>query len=455
MSQIGPKSTRPPIDFEIDETTIWRDVIARLSEAEVDCIRAELGDERYEWILERPAMQDAAMGVGREPWASIWHVLLWGCLEQGTAVDLLWSSSESRLYEVIDSTRRGLLGPVGDEEIVLVEDCLRGLLAYTDFSRFVTAGLPGESGENRAHQEYEGANVSLIIGLAFCAERPNQSGPPPEESDGLSFISEYDISWRMVVEGVSSPESDCILEAFAENGNNDNLVIDQQVFDGLTEPWEISAWGCLSQENAAHLFEVSDPNWGSSIRNEGMLRISGDNLECAREALLKVDYPKLVATGIPNTDRLDHVPYFALFTALAYCKLGDLEGYENYHYDKIAVIPLSPGVPISGTVDYPEDIDVYGMDVEEGKIYQVSLKGGSLRSPLAGRHDSSFSFSDTYFTKEGTDRTWPITCPSDGKIQKFPMEWRAKRAAEISIIVRTGSCDDLGSYTIKLSVIDN
>ena len=80
----------------------------------------------------------------------------------------------------------------------------------------------------------------------------------------------------MVVEGVSSPESDCILEAFAENDNNDNLVIDQQVFDGLTEPWEISAWGCLSRENAAHLFEASDPYQEFIVSKAKILEYGGD-----------------------------------------------------------------------------------------------------------------------------------------------------------------------------------
>ena len=82
VSDVSDGSQREPIDFDIGEATLWRDVIAKLKDGEVACIRRELGDERYEWILERPAMQDAAMGVGREPWASIWHVLLWDVLNK-------------------------------------------------------------------------------------------------------------------------------------------------------------------------------------------------------------------------------------------------------------------------------------------------------------------------------------------------------------------------------------
>ena len=89
-------------------------MVAKLGDGEVACIGSELGEERYQWLLERSAMQDASMGVGREPWAEIWQVLLWGCLEQETAVDLFWANGKSHMVETIDPNRGGLLGSEDD-----------------------------------------------------------------------------------------------------------------------------------------------------------------------------------------------------------------------------------------------------------------------------------------------------------------------------------------------------
>ena len=183
--------------------------------------------------------------------------------------------------------------------------------------------------------------------------------------------------------------------------------------------------------------------------------ISGVNIECARAALLKINYPRLVASGIPSLDPTDNVPYFALYAALAYCSPESLVGYENYHKDKVAITSLSPGVPVSSTVDYPGDVDEFTIAVEEERVYRVFVDAGTLQSPLAGRYDRPFRFTDTYYFEEGIDRRWPVTCPSDPKSQEFPMEWTAKRSGETLVIVRGGSCDDLGSYTIRLTLSDN
>ena len=42
----------------IDETTVGRTVIASFSEAEVSCIRAELGDEAFQAFLDRPVLAE-------------------------------------------------------------------------------------------------------------------------------------------------------------------------------------------------------------------------------------------------------------------------------------------------------------------------------------------------------------------------------------------------------------
>ena len=270
-----------------------------------------------------------------------------------------------------------------------------------------------------------------------------------EEYQGFSFSSEYDISWNDVADKVTVAESSCIREVL---GLADEPAAGQGVFDDRTEPWEVSAWGCLSQENAAHLFEASDPYLGSPFPMERVLEISGDNSECVREALHKVDYPVLAAGGIPGTGHQKGAPFYAILTALAYCQTEALSGYENYHNDIVAFVPLPPGVRASGSVDYTGDVDVFLVQIEEGKFYQVDVLTGSLQAPLAGMQDSAFGFSDTYFKREGSDRLWPITCYSTSKTQEFPMEWRAERSGDQLVIVRGGSCDDMGTYTVSLSV---
>ena len=434
-SQAETSTAGVPVDFAIDETTLWKDVIAKLGDEEVACIGSELGEERYQWVLERHAMQDASMGVGREQWAEFWQVLLWACLEQETAVDLFLANSKSQLDETIDSMRGFLLGPKEDEEELLAEDCLRELLAYTDYSRFVTAGMPGKSGESRAHQEYEGASFSFIFGLASCAETPYQSGTPPEESEDLSFLSDYDISWRMVVEGISGPESDCIGEELAKT---DNSAIDQQVFDGSSEPWEISAWGCISQENAAHLFEASDPFLDFAIGRERILEYSGDDIKCARDVLLRVDYPRLVAAGIPSFDPMDGVPYFALDTALAYCWPGELEGYDGYINDPVGVVQLAVGDSVNAAIDYPDDDDWYRFDARGGRNYHIEISSATVR--LAGT------------ALFGPDGEWLDTGDDRRQSGVFEINWNAPFSGEFYFSVYGWeNLSNLGLYRASLS----
>ncbi len=449
VSDVSDGSQREPIDFDIGEATLWRDVIAKLKDGEVACIRRELGEERYQWVLERPAVQEFVVGMTTdEPWAEIWQVLLWGCLEQETAVDLFWGNLEGRIDEVIDTMREGSFAYGDDVELFLAEECLRGMLAYTHFSRFVAGGLPGKSWQSRAHENDELGFSMFFLGLYFCVI------PLSEEDGSSSFSSEYDISWDDVANRVTEGESSCIRGAL---GLADEPAIGQQVFNGRTEPWGISAWGCLSRENAAHLFEASDPYQEFIVSKAKILEYGGDDIDCIREALHKVDYTLLAADSLPGTDPLQGTPYFALVTALAHCQSEALSGYENYNKDKIGEASLSPGISASGAVNYPADIDVFSIEVEQGKIYQVNVMPGTLQYPLAGRYDSSYRFSDLYFTsdrysnEDGSPRLFPIRCYSTAKEQEFPLEWKAERSELLQIIVWGGSCDDLGTYKLTLS----
>ena len=449
-SPVETGADRKPIDFEIDEATLWRDVIARFSDVEVSCIREELGEERYQWAIEQSAVQNFVKGITTdEPWTEIWQVLLWGCLEQETSVDLFRANIESRTDEIIDWMRGGFFG-LGEEEVSLAKECVLGLLAYTDFSRFVTGGLPGESGESRAHENDESGFIYfMLIIMTTCAWPEEESGQQPEESEGFNFASEYDITWNDVADYVTEEESSCIRDVM---GNARVSDLDQRVLDGQTEQWEVSAWGCLSQQNAAYLFEVSDPFHEALFRREPLLDLSRDTLECTRQALHKVDFPRLIGSGLPIIDRTHAAPYFALGTALAYCETDALEGYENYRNDRVDVVTLAPGEPVIGTVDYRGDVDVFSIEIEEGKIYQMYVEAGSLQSPLAGGPYLDFALTDTYFTRWGFNRQVPITCYSTVKTQEFPMEWQAQRSGIHQVIVRGGSCDDLGTYTVTLSV---
>ena len=436
VSGVSDDPQREPIDFDIGEATLWRDVIVKLSDDEAACFRTTLGEERYQWVLKRSALQDAPAIESRDPWAEYWQVLLWGCLEQETAVDLFWSTSESQINEVLDSMRGLLLGPQEDEEVVLVEDCLRRLLAYTDFPRFVTAGLRGKSGESRATQEYEGATVSLIIGLAFCAGPPDQSRTSPEESEGLAFLSDYDFSWRIVVEGVTGLESDCILGALPEA---EELVIEEQVFDGMTAPWEVTAWGCLSRENAAHLFEASDPNLEFVFSKDKILEYGGDDIECIRESLLKVDYPRLIASSIPSSNPRDSVTYFALTTALAYCSPGKLEGFDNYVNDAIGDIRIRVGDSVSAAVDYPDDDDWYRFDAQGGRNYHIEISSDTLR--LAGT------------ALFGPDGEWLATGDDRRQSGVFEINWNAPFSGEFYFSAHSkADRTELGQYRVRVSV---
>ena len=449
---LSAEPSRNQIDFEIGETTLWSDVIGKLSDEEESCIRDELGEERYQWVLERSAQQGVVMEMTTDkPWVEIWQVLLWGCLEQETADDLFWADTEHGAENLVDLLIAGLIGST-NEEAILSENCVRNLMASVDISRILAGELPGGSGYSRSSEGYDGGATYLYRGFLLCLQTNDDSSSGPlVEGEGYGLTSYSDIRWNDVLEQITKPESLCFRQAIGETYDSE---IGEAIFDGQSKPWEVIPWGCLTRANAAYLFEVSDPRQ-EEFFNKGLLNLSGDNTECARDVLHRVDYAKSISSGLPGINSIQLAPLHGLLMALAYCQQDDLEGYKNYHKDRIAVVPLSPGVPASGTVDYRGDVDVFSYEVENGKVYRIDVEADSLQAPLAERTDSDFTFSDTYHTEAETGIRWPNTCYSTSESQEFPMEWRAESSGERQVIVRGGSCEDMGTYTIKLTASDN
>ena len=219
-------------------------MIAKLSDEEAACIGSELGGERYQWVLERSAVQGIVPGlIDGGPWAEIWQVLLWGCLTQATATDLLWADTEQHKEGIVDSTRQGMFGK-GEGEFVITEECVRELVSYVDFSRFLTAGLPGVSEESRSREDYERGASVFLLEIYLCAEPVDGYGEDSQFSDRFGFTSDSEIRWSVVVGQVTAAESACI----GEQGQKSNgSALQRQVFDSVAEAWAVSAWGCLSQ----------------------------------------------------------------------------------------------------------------------------------------------------------------------------------------------------------------
>ena len=321
----GGGATAGPVSFVVDESTEWGDLVGQFTDAERECIRAALGAERYRMVLDEPAaMQSAVWAAYPEPWAEVWEVFLWGCLHQETAVGLFWANLSASVYA----------------ESEVSEDCIRDLVAYIDFSRLVTAGLPDHlSGEAQIPNDPSRAVGVIYLGLALCDETIREN----EATDEFFVFEEFWFNpgflWSHAIDELGDAEGDCIR---AEFGEVYDAVLARPLMSEAMDFRDVAAWGCITQEKAARLFAANaiailrqspqtletrpDSGWSPS--------------ECQQQALARVDYPLLISAGLPERELPAVIENLAVVFGLAYCSPdAALEGSENYHRDPAGKTP--------------------------------------------------------------------------------------------------------------------
>ena len=313
-----------PVSFAVDESTEWGDLVGQFTDGERECIRAALGAERYGMVLDKPVIKDALLLLDAEPWAEVWEVFLWGCLAQETAVGLFWANLSASVYA----------------ESEVSEDCIRDLVAYIDFSRLVTAGLPDHlSGEAQIPNDPSRAFSTVYLGLLLCDETIRDDEAANEFFDFEEFWFNPGFLWGHAIDELGDAEEDCIR---AEFGEVYDAVLARPLMSEAMDFRDVAAWGCITQEKAARLFAA---NAIAILRQSPQtLETRPDSgwspTECQQRTLAQVDYPLLVSAGLPEQELPAVIENLAVVLGLAYCSPdAALEGSENYHRDPAGKTP--------------------------------------------------------------------------------------------------------------------
>ena len=152
-----PEPTASPVagEFRVQLTpkTRWQDLFDAFTESERDCIRSELGGT----LIETVSTQRVVSRGDMEPWVPS----VFGCLSEGTGIELMLSFLSQDMDELSEETER----------------CLRHLLSDVDIPAIVAASLPDASPGNKALEAF-------AIGLVTCApDRMTGRPPPPVQAD--------------------------------------------------------------------------------------------------------------------------------------------------------------------------------------------------------------------------------------------------------------------------------
>ena len=416
-----------PVSFAVDESTEWGDLVGQFSGAERECIRAELGTERYGMILDQPAAKSAIWAAYPEPWAEVWEVFLWGCLAQETAVGLFWANlaaAEPKLSALFSE------GPYSwSEERMLDEQCVREITAYLDFARVFAAGLP------KFEDFHYVPVVEFALSIYICAALDLDDLVNQRESVDLrDSDTEFSALWGDVISLFSNADLACIRSALGERYGE---FLDRAV-SLSPEMWERPAWQCLSQEAFADLMlRLYDPgaDYGGE-RDESVVGCVWRLFyETHIEGPTQFDRPQTTEATIA---RLLHARAAPL--ALLYCENVPLHGYANYHLDPVQPISISVGDVISGAVDYPLDADEFVFQAAAENAYRIE----AVFEPLL---DSFIEIQDA-----NGGRMAYATNPPDSRTSQI--NWQAPNSGEYRIVAGSASYQtETGPYTLSLTAV--
>ncbi len=188
LEGVSPTESEAP-DFVIDETTIWLDAYALLSDAEQSCIRDEVGDVALDSVLRQRVTQE---GQPEE-----WQYAFFECLEPATLDSFFYTTT---------------LGMVGNQMSMEGQVCVRNLIEKSD----VRSVLAGERAD--ADEEEIAAAGEYFAGMMACslAEQVGNSETWDEDQQCLADLLETTDFAKVYVGGRegASPEDVTAAEAF-------------------------------------------------------------------------------------------------------------------------------------------------------------------------------------------------------------------------------------------------
>ena len=117
-----------------------------------------------------------------------------------------------------------------------------------------------------------------------------------------------------------------------------------------------------------------------------------------------------------------------------------LDGGDDYADDIEGALPSPVGVPLSGSIQYPDDSDFFALDVREGTIYQIDVALGTL--------------SDSELTLHDSEGGWLASNDDYGESLASRVYWRARSAGRVFAEVE-GLWSNTGTYTLTVLTIED
>ena len=445
----GGGASAGPVSFAVGESTEWGDLVGQFSGAERECIRAELGAETYQTIMGQPAAKSAIWAAYPEPWAEVWEVFLWGCLHQETAVGLFWANIAASTEDLAEFySDSGLMERIESGEFAFSEACVRKMAKYLDFGRVLTSGVI-ERGLYEFADDCDTPAFFLRWAIVSCTDTSYELNDlyPESEPRDLFYVSDADVLWRDAIRELEDSEIDCLRTGLGERYD---AAMDSPLLRDMPEPWEVTAWGCLTQESAAGLF-AGHARWQREI-NGNRASVLGENensAQCARRALARVDYPALIASSLPDPIVGDVFDASSLLLSLLYCRPDAVPGtYTDYAQDAIGKSAIAVGGTASAALDYPNDRDTFVFQAEAGVNYRIELAPKFLGSFIKLREAGGAEIDSA------DDGNWDVERPAR-------ISWQAPDSGEYQITAGTGYYDydpveddfGFGPYTLSLTAV--
>ena len=363
-------------ELTVDEETLWSEYFETLDEVEVSCIHLALDEDDYDSMLERKVVSGQRVTDRHE-------LEIWGCLTQENAVDLYLSAFYTFKPD----------GDRTDDELAEINACHRSLLQYADFARYLESAAVGTS---------NGGRSLMSTSLGGCSRlRDTELIPfgavPVYEVRPINFAPNQEVVWRDAVDVVSPRERDCVRSELG--ADRYELILDEAVLDGITEPWEGAVWRCLGNETAASIFkDVASFGFLRQLSRNFGGELERDNEICLEGLLTRIDIPRLIEAGLPDAGLDDFRHGIAALIGIGLC-IGSLPSIIEVddHSDGIeGATEIAIGSFVEANLDAKFnaifDQDVFQFIAASGLAYELDLNYG-VGGPINFTGDEQAFFS--------------------------------------------------------------
>ena len=410
------------LDFDLDEATLWGELLDLLTAAERACVRGELGDELLKSVRKQPVTPgEKAHG---------WEASVFGCLAPEKATDLFLSFVLANMDELTEEN----------------EDCLRGLVANVDVVGLIAASMP----------DADPASAGRLLGFSTSLLACMPVGPLPGGGESAVPVpSAESLLWHHHTGGwiVYSPT---VADGVVYFGSDDNHVY---ALDAVTGDllWRFETGGVIRSsptvtDGAVHVGSNDNHVYALAASTGELLwkHDTGDWVQYSPAVSGGTVYLAALAGGGRRVHALDAATGEPLWVAempvpfnpeLAPAVVGDKVyapgGFGEFHALDAStgelVWTLDTGIPVEspptvvgGTVYLTAVNTAYALDEATGEIvWEYGTERLPARDVPAVVADGVYYFSPDnhiYALNAGTgEPVWSWSSESDGLIDITPV----------------------------------